>query len=147
VKQGLVIKDQKTGYSPRTVALPHVAVDALERQRDRVNTWRLLAGKDWQSSEFIFPKRKGGPRDDHAARTKLQKIAQELKIPVPRFHDLRYLSATLFLSLGVHPKIVQERLGHASISMTMDTYSHVVRGMDREAADKLDRLMAPGETH
>ena len=59
-----------------------------------------------------------------------------------RFHDLRHTSATLLLSAGVHPKIVQERLGHSQISMTMDTYSHVLQGMGREAAGKLDVIMS-----
>jgi integrase len=137
----LVVKDQKTGYAPRTVALPQVALAGLRRQQERVDGWRQQAGQEWQPSAFIFPKRLGGPRDDHAAREKLKNVCRELGLPVLRFHDLRHLSATLMLGLGIHPKIVQQRVGHASISMTMDTYSHVVRGMDQEAALKLDGVM------
>ena len=55
-----------------------------------------------------------------------------------RFHDLRHTEATLLLTEGVHPKVVQERLGHATIAITLDTYSHVVEGMQREAAHRLD---------
>ena len=55
-----------------------------------------------------------------------------------RFHDLRHTEATLLLTEGVHPKVVQERLGHATIAITLDTYSHVVEGMQREAANRLD---------
>jgi len=59
-------------------------------------------------------------------------------LPDIRFHDLRHTSATLLLSANVHPKIVQERLGRSSITLTMDTYSHVIPGMQDEAAEKLD---------
>ena len=70
-------------------------------------------------------------------------------LPMIRFHDLRHTAATLLLTRGVHPKIVQERLGHSQISLTLDTYSHVLPGMGREAASKLDELLttakeAPG---
>jgi integrase len=58
-----------------------------------------------------------------------------------RFHDLRHTSATLLLAAGVHPKVVQERLGHSQIGITLDTYSHVVPSMQLEAASKLDTLM------
>ncbi|HME70122.1 MAG TPA: site-specific integrase [Myxococcota bacterium] len=58
-----------------------------------------------------------------------------------RFHDLRHSAATLLLAQGVHPKIVQERLGHSSIVLTLDTYSHVLEGMQREAAVKLDAIL------
>ncbi len=64
-------------------------------------------------------------------------------LPDIRFHDLRHTSATLLLSANVHPKIVQERLGHSSIVLTMDTYSHVIPSMQDEAADKLDKLLSP----
>jgi len=55
-----------------------------------------------------------------------------------RFHDLRHTHATQLLQAGVHPKVVQERLGHASIGITLDTYSHVMPGMQEEAAKKID---------
>jgi integrase len=58
-----------------------------------------------------------------------------------RFHDLRHSSATLLLGEGVHPKVVQERLGHSSISVTMDVYSHVMPTLQRDAAERLDRLL------
>ena len=58
-----------------------------------------------------------------------------------RFHDLRHGAATLLLSAGVHPKVVQERLGHATVAITLDTYSHVLGGLQRDAADKVDELL------
>ena len=64
--------------------------------------------------------------------------------PDVRLHDLRHASATLLLSAGVHPKVVQERLGHASIVVTLDTYSHVIEGLQREAAVAIDRMLGRG---
>jgi integrase len=61
-----------------------------------------------------------------------------------RFHDLRHTCATLLLAQGVHPKIVQERLGHADIAMTMNLYSHVTPDMQRDAADQLDLAISDG---
>ena len=75
---------------------------------------------------------------------KVRCSVKKVGLPRIRFHDLRHTAATLMLSLGVHPKIVQERLGHANIAMTLDTYSHVLPTMQREAADKMDRLLATG---
>jgi integrase len=64
-------------------------------------------------------------------------------LPNIRFHDLRHTAATLMLQQGVHPKVVQERLGHSDISMTLNTYSHVLPVMQDEAAEKLDDLLTP----
>ena len=71
----------------------------------------------------------------------MTKIAVELNIPKIRFHDLRHTHATMLLRKDVHHKIVSERLGHSSISITLDTYSHVLPDMQKEAAEKLNDLM------
>jgi integrase len=68
-------------------------------------------------------------------------LIKQANVPSIRFHDLRHTSATLMLANGEHPKIVQERLGHANISMTLDRYSHVTENMQRQAADRLDALL------
>jgi integrase len=65
-------------------------------------------------------------------------LTKAANLPTIRFHDLRHTSATLLLAQGVHAKIVQERLGHSDISMTLNRYSHVTPNMQRTAADKLE---------
>lgn len=70
------------------------------------------------------------------------KLTAATGLPVIRFHDLRHSSATLLLAQGVHPKIVQERLGHADITMTLNRYSHVTPDMQRMAADTLDAALS-----
>ena len=73
----------------------------------------------------------------------LQPLLLVTGLPAIRFHDLRHTSATLLLAAGVHPKVVQERLGQSQIGITLDTYSHVVPTMQLEAASKLDTAMRP----
>ena len=70
------------------------------------------------------------------------RIVQAAAVGHVRFHDLRHAHATLMLSEGIHPKIVSERLGHAGVNITLDTYSHVLPGLQAEAAARLDRLLA-----
>jgi integrase len=70
--------------------------------------------------------------------TRFKRLIKQAGLPDLRFHDLRHTSATLLLGQGVHPKIVQERLGHVDIAMTLNRYSHVTPDMQRAAADTLD---------
>ena len=72
-----------------------------------------------------------------------KKTLKESGLPDIRFHDLRHTSATLQLQQGTNPKIVQERLGHSSISLTLDTYSHVLPDMQNEVAETMDELVTP----
>ena len=65
-------------------------------------------------------------------------LLERVGLPRVRFHDLRHSAATLLLSLGVYPKVVQELLGHSQISVTLDTYSHILPDMQRDAMTELD---------
>jgi len=77
----------------------------------------------------------------------LKLLLKKADLPDIRFHDLRHSSATLLLSEGVHPKVVQELLGHSNISMTMDVYSHVLPGMQQEAIGKLNDALGKFESN
>ncbi len=95
----------------------------------------------------VFNDTRGGPlRKSNLLRRSFAPLTKQAGLPAIRFHDLRHTTATLLLTQGVHPKIVQERLGHSQISLTLDTYSHVLPGMGREAAAKLDTLLAQDST-
>ncbi len=72
-------------------------------------------------------------------------FSDEAGLPLIRFHDLRHTAATLLLLQGVHPKIVSEMLGHASITITLDLYSHVLPDMQKDASDAMDRLLNPDD--
>ena len=89
----------------------------------------------------MFAKTDGSPTNLNDVSLQFGKFVKKLDIPYVRFHDLRHCHATLLLQQGEHPKIVSERLGHASIGITMDTYSHVMPNMQSEAAQRLDNYL------
>ena len=94
------------------------------------------------ASENVFCDSAGGPlRRRNVARRSLKPICMQAELPAIRFHDLRHTCATLLLTDNVHPKVVQEQLGHSQISVTLDTYSHVLPSMQREAATRMDQLL------
>ena len=127
--------EPKTAAGRRQVALPKVAVEALVAHRQR------MAAKGFDKT-WVFCDSRGGPiRKSNLRRKSFEPLLEQAKLPKVRFHDLRHTAATLLLLQDVHPKVVQERLGHARISITLDTYSHVLPTMQRDAADKLDALV------
>jgi len=131
----LWLDEPKTPKARRAVDLPAVAVAALCEHRERL----LAKG---QARQFVFCDTQGGPvRKSNLVRRSFLPLLKRAGLPRIRFHDLRHTAATLLLLQGVHPKVVQERLGHSQISITLDTYSHVLPSMGREAAAKLDALL------
>ena len=139
--QGIALKEPKTRRSARIIALPSATVDALRSHKAKQAEARLTTGPAFNHSGLVFP----GPRGDlwrpdnfGAACHKVFKRA-ELSC---RLHDLRHTQATLLLQQGVHPKVVQERLGHANVSITLDIYSHVAPHMQEEAAARIDEALA-----
>jgi len=102
-----------------------------------------VAGQAWDDQGLIFPNQIGRPTDrQNLVRRSFKRLLAKAGLPDIRFHDLRHTSATLLLAQGVHPKVVQERLGHSNISVTLDIYSHVLPDLQKEAADQLDRVLA-----
>jgi integrase len=97
-------------------------------------------GELWQDSGFVFTGQLGQALRVIVLVTRFTRLIRQSGLPDLRFHDLRHTSATLLLAQGVHPKIVQEHLGHAGISMTLNRYSHVTPDMQRQAADTLDAV-------
>jgi len=83
-------------------------------------------------------------RKNNLIRRWFKPLLEKAGLPEIRFHDLRHTAATLLLTLGVHPKVVQERLGHSQISVTLDTYSHVLPSLQKQAASKLDAMFRSG---
>jgi integrase len=144
LRRGRVVElvEPKTARSRRTVVLPGFAVAALRRQRDWFQAQqRLLAGEDWREGEFVFTSSVGTPLDGTNVTHRLQQLLAAAGLPRMRFHDLRHGAATLLLAAGVHPRVVMETLGHSQISLTMNTYSHVVPALQRDAADRLEAML------
>jgi integrase len=109
--------------------------------RERQEQERLFAGENWQEHNLVFPSLVGTPKGPSELRREFKRLAKQAGLPEIRFHDLRHTAATLMLQQGVHPKVVQERLGHSSISITLDTYSHVFPNLQEDAAGRLESLL------
>jgi integrase len=138
VKGKLELAEPKTSKSRRRVDLPKMVVDALWKHKAK------MLAEGFAAVPWVFCNSQGGPlRKSHFHRNEFKPLLRRAKLPPIRFHDLRHTSATLLLSAGVHPKVVQERLGHSQISVTLDTYSHVLPTMQLEAAGQLNRLLKP----
>lgn len=124
----------KTSRSRRSIFLDSSTVSVLREQRKRQLEDRLSAGGTYTESDLIFTSENGSPVHPQTLSDTFVRRVRAAGLPRIRFHDLRHTYASLALSAGVHPKIVSDRLGHGSISITLDTYSHVLPEIgDREA--------------
>ncbi len=140
--KGFEESEPKTKQSRRSVVIAPFAVEALKQHRVRQLEAKLKAGPAWQEHDYVFCTSVG----THIHPSKdildpLKKLLEKADLPNIRFHDLRHSSATLLLSAGIHPKVVQEILGHSQISMTMDIYSHVLPNMQQDAMSRLNEII------
>ncbi len=127
--------------SHRQLLLAPATVAALKAHVNRQRQERLALGPDWTDSGYVFVDELGV--EYHPQRfTKMfdDAIRSVGVVPKIRLHDTRHTMATLALEAGIHPKVVQEQLGHSSIAVTMDTYSHVPQAVKRDGADKIAGL-------
>lgn len=123
--QGLVVGEPKSERSRRSVVMPEFVAGILKKQK----------GDGW-----VFKTSNNTPFSPRNIERHFVKILDKANLPHIRFHDLRHTAATLLLMEGVHPKVVQEMLGHSQIGITLDIYSHVLPSMQKEAADKMNNL-------
>ena len=144
--QGLKLTQPKSERAKRELRLPAVTVEALREQIERQRMARQWAGTGWHDIGFIFTTTVGTPLPPETVNRELTGALTAAKLPKMRFHDLRHSCATLLLSLGVHPKLVQETLGHSTFQLTMDTYSHLIPALRNEVADRMDSVFAPTPT-
>ena len=133
--------EPKTKAGRRVVSLSGAAVEALRERKLAQNKERLRAAT-WEDNDLVFANLRGRPIEKgNLLRRSFAPLLERAGLPHLRFHDLRHTAATLLLAEGVHPKVVQERLGHASIATTMDVYSHVLPSLQVDAAERMDRLL------
>lgn len=132
--QRIIFSDPKTRKGKRSVALAPSTVLALRAYRERVEADRAMLGLAISQEDRVFTKPDGSPITPYAVTQAWRALTKKHSLGSVRLHDLRHTHATLMLKQGVHPKVVQERLGHANISVTLDTYSHVLPGLQEAAA-------------
>ena len=138
--RGIREKETKSGKS-RTVALPSLIVDELRRHRVAQAEGLLAAGVRLTDDHHVVAREDGQPVQPRSLTHAFVKFVRGHGLAPIRLHDLRHSHATHMLASGVHPKIAQERLGHSSVSVTIDLYSHVLPGMQAEAVSRVDAVL------
>jgi len=139
---GYRLEETKTRNSRRVVKLLPGVLSALVEHRQAQQRQPEEAGERWREQGFVFTNEVGGPLDGHnLARRHLRRILEEAGLPQIRLYDLRHTAATLALSAGVPVKVVSEMLGHSSVALTLDVYSHVLPHMQEDAARRMAALL------
>lgn len=155
VAGGMREEQTKTGRG-RRLDLTASQVAMLRAHRQAQLTARLAAGPAWQEQGFVFAQEPsdfpsdlpgGRPYSGTLVANRWRALLARYDLPYLRPHDLRHLNATLLLEAGVHPKVVQERLGHANVSVTLDVYSHVTPTLGKAAAELLDERLSTPKSH
>ena len=142
-KGGPVLSTPKTKGSSRSVQLTRTALEALRNHRERQAEERLRLGSLWSEKGVIFASETGGFLDRRYITThRFKPLLKQAGLPSVRFHDLRHTCATLLLGRNVNPKIVSEMLGHSTIAITLDTYSHVLPNMRDQAAREMEEALS-----
>lgn len=135
----------KTAQSRRTIVLAETAIAALRTQRAQQKRARLKAGEQWQENSYVFTTRIGTPLDGAEVTRGFQEILAEAGLPRKRFHDLRHSCATFLLAQGVSHRDIMAILGHSGITVTMNTYAHVLPETQRDAARRMDAVLRGDE--
>jgi integrase len=137
-KSGLRFKPPKSG-KPRAITLPSFALDELRRWRREQAEELLRLGVRQTADSLVCARADAEPMQPRSLTHEFTRLVSRVPdIPRVRFHDLRHSHATQLLLAGVHPKIAQERLGHSTIAITLDLYSHVTETMQEDAAARID---------
>lgn len=126
--------------SQRQLLLAPATVAALRAHLHRQRQERLALGPAWTDSGYVFVDEAGTEYHPHRFTKMFEDAVKRAGVPRIRLHDTRHTMATLALEAGVHPKVVQEQLGHSAIAVTLDTYSHVPQAVRRDSADKIAGL-------
>jgi integrase len=139
-KAGTREKETKSGRA-RTVALTALGIEELRRHKTRQAEELLRLGVRQSEDMYVVAQADGQPLKPNSLTHEFVRFIAGTTLPRIRFHDLRHSHATHLLASGVHPKIAQERLGHATIAVTLDLYSHVLPGMQEDAASRVDAAL------
>jgi integrase len=139
---GGVASELKTVSSRRCIQLTPMALDALQRHALQHKHLQEEAKREKGEERWVFCNTQGKPlRASSLIRSSFRPLLEKASLPPIRFHDLRHTTATLLLSMGTHPKIVQELLGHSQIIVTLEIYSHILPPLQGEAMLQFNALL------
>jgi integrase len=133
--------EPKTIRSRRHLAVPGAIIHALRTHKERQDVERDAARRRWHDTNLVFCRPDGYPLSGSVVTHRFQELLEEAGLSRRRFHDLRHSCATLLLAQGVSPRVVMDVLGHSQISLTMNTYAHVLPELRRDAADRMSDLI------
>jgi integrase len=139
----LVFRPTKTAKGRRMIALSPSLALVLKEHREKQRLERIMVGRPFKEDDFVFCTPEGRPLLPDTISNVWRKMVKRAGLKHFRLHDARHTHASLLLKQGVHPKVVQERLGHATISTTLDLYSHVAPGLQAAAAARFDEVLSP----
>lgn len=131
----------KSKKSIRSVAISRETAVRLKEHRKLIVMEMVKEGENYQKNDLVICTSRGTPASSRSIMKVWNKFIERLELPRITFHDLRHTHASLLLQQGVHPKVVSERLGHSSVVITLDTYSHLLPNLQADAADGLDVLL------
>jgi integrase len=131
----------KTKSSIRSVAISQETISALKKHRNLIKQEKMFLGSEYRDHDLVICTSLGTPVNPRHINKVWDHFLKKIDVPKITFHDLRHTHASLLLKQGTHPKIVSERLGHSSIQMTLDTYSHLLPNMQETAAQGLDQML------
>jgi integrase len=139
---GLEYGEPKSARSRRTLTLPAVVIDALKAHRARQLEQRMALGPAWTDSGLVLTSPIGTALDYSNLRRAFRALLKAAELPMMKIHNMRHTAATLLLAQGCDPRTIMELLGHSQISLTMNTYAHVLPQLTQDAARRMDAVLA-----
>ena len=136
-----IVQEPKTASGRRTIALSPASCLVLREHREKQEADASLLGRQLAEDDLVFSHPDGSPRDPSTLTLAFRRLTRRIGLDGVRLHDLRHTMASLYLEQGVNPKTVAERLGHASVTITLDLYSHCLPGVQEAAAVQFDTAM------
>lgn len=128
----------------RVILLPPVAIEALRAQAKQQERWQFICGPRWQNeNDLVFTRKNGSPIHPDAFTHEFARIARAAGLGELTPKSLRHTHATMLLAANQHPKKVAERLGHSQVTITLETYSHILPSMQEELARATEKILAP----
>jgi len=141
-KKGDYFKTTKTASGRRSIKIGKQTLEKLKEHKKNQDLEKMEA-ESWEENDLVFPSRLGTPMDQSNLLRSFKSLIRKSGLKEIRFHDLRHTAASLMLNHGVPVIIVSKRLGHSKVSVTLDTYGHIMNELQDEAAEPIDDLITP----
>jgi integrase len=130
----------KTSAGVRTIHIPKILIEQLKKEQKKILKYKQKYSSEFNDNDLVICTRYGNPIDPPTLSKRFKEHTKKLGLPIIRFHDLRHTHATMLIQQNVNAKVISERLGHSSIHITLNQYSHVLPSMQKDVADRLDKL-------